>query len=161
MVIFRYRDFSDSIELENTVLDVVLSIREAQVFGISSKGTTSKESFFHSYGVNFSKADRTSYISFIDSSGNNYWYDLPEELLRKIIFKQGYLINDFCVITPPSVLWDCTPSELNILFKRPNVDAVIKTALDSTSTSALIKFISPSGVVANVNVSKSGQVYVD
>ncbi len=162
MVVFKYRDFSDSIELENMALDVVLSVREAQVFGISSRGTTTMESFFHAYGVSFSSADPTSYFSFIDSDGDNLWYDSFGEQFRKVTFKQGYSISNLCVITPPSASWDCTtPTVLNILFQRPDVNAIIKTAVNSTSTLARIEFISPSGATTSVNVSESGQVFLD
>ena len=161
MVVFRYRDFSDSIELENMALDVVLSVREAQVFGISSRGTTTMESFFHAYGVHFASVDDDSYISFIDSDGDNLWYDIPSEQFRKTIFMEGYLINDLCVITPPSSLEDCTPTELDILFQRPDVNAIIKTAANSISTFAKIELISPSGATTSVNISESGQVYID
>ncbi len=163
MVIFRYHDFSDSIELENMATDVTLAIREAQVFGISSRGTTSMESFFHGYGVSFSSIppyDLNSYISFIDSQGDNLWYDSSNEQLKKTVFKQGYSINDICA-TPPSLPEDCTITELNILFQRPNVNAILKTAEDSTSTNARIELISPSGNTANINISETGQVYMD
>ena len=160
MVIFRYRDFSDSIELENMATDVTLAVREAQVFGISSRGTTSMESFFHGYGISLTSADLHSYISFIDSHGDNLWYDSSNEQLRKTVFKQGYSIKDICA-TPLSLPEDCTITELNILFQRPNVNAIIKTAEDSTSTKARIELISPSGNTANINVSETGQVYMD
>ena len=161
MVVFRYRDFSDSVELENMTLDVVLSIREAQVFGISSRGTTSMESFFHGYGISLTSSDIDSYISFIDSGGGNLWYDSSNEQLRKTVFKQGYSINDLCAITPPDTSEVCSQAELNILFQRPNVNAIIKTAENSTSTEARIELISPSGNTANVNVSETGQIYMN
>ena len=81
IVLFKYRDFSDSIELENAALDVALAVREAQVFGISSRGTTTMKSFFYGYGVRFSSTDTDSYISFIDSKNDNLWYDSSNERL--------------------------------------------------------------------------------
>lgn len=162
MVVFRYQNFSDSIELENMSLDVVLSVREAQVFGISSRGTTTMESFFYAYGVCFSLTDPTSYISFIDSDEDNLWYDPFNENMRTTTFAQGYSINDICVITPPSALWDCTTPTVNILFQRPDVNAIIKTEKGSDlSSSARIELISPSGATTSVNISESGQAYID
>ncbi len=166
-VVFRYRDFSDSIELENMALDVVLSVREAQVFGISSRGTTTPESFFYAYGVRFSSipaADRASYISFIDSDGDDLWYDSSSdsEQLKKIVFRQGYLVDDLCTITPPATSEVCSQAELDILFQRPDVNAIIKTGkFNDHSSSARIELISPSGATTSVNVSESGQVYID
>ena len=161
IVLFKYRDFSDSIELENAALDVALAVREAQVFGISSRGTTTMKSFFYGYGVRFSSTDTDSYISFIDSKNDNLWYDSSNERLRSTALPQNYLINDLCVITPPSALEDCTPTTLNILFQRPNVDAIIKTAENSTSTDARIELVSPSGATTSINVSESGQIHVN
>jgi len=161
-VMFRYRAFSDSVELENMALDVVLSVREAQVFGISSRGTTDPESFFYAYGVSFLSGDPNSYISFIDSSGDNLWYDLPAEQLKEITFKEKYLINDLCVINNVGESEDCTPTRLDILFKRPNVNAIIKTGEGGSNlSSARIELISPSGTKADVYIAESGQVYIE
>jgi len=161
-VMFRYRAFSDSVELENMALDIVLSVREAQVFGISSRGTTDPTSFFYAYGVSFSTDNLASYVSFVDSSGDNLWYDLPAEQLKEIIFEEKYLINDICVINNVGDSEDCTPARLDILFKRPNVNAIIKTGEGGSNlSSARIELISPSGTKANVYIADSGQVYVE
>lgn len=162
VVIVKYKNFSNSIQLENAALDVALSVREAQVFGISSRGTTTMKSFFYGYGVRFDSTDPNSYISFIDSEGDNLWYNSSNEHMKTTAFAQGYSVNDLCVITPPSALWDCTtPTVLNILFQRPKVNAIIKTAESSTSSSARIELMSPSGATTSINISESGQVYLD
>lgn len=160
VVIFKYNDFSDSIELENIALDVILSVREAQIFGISSRGTTTPESFFYSYGVQFDDTEDGSFISFVDSVGNNLWYDPPGEQLSKTIFREGYKINTLCISNPGEI---CNQAELNILFQRPNVNAIIKTGefFIGSANSARIELISPSGVTVSVNVFESGQVYMD
>lgn len=158
VVIFKYNDFSDSIELENIALDVILSVREAQVFGISSRGTTTPESFFFAYGVRFSSlpADIDSFISFVDSEGDNLWYDTSGEQFRKVTFKEGYKINKLCVNGA------CGQAELDILFKRPDVNAIIKTGeFSALGSSAKIELISPSGATTSVNISESGQVYMN
>ena len=161
VVIFKYNDFSDSIELENIALDVILSVREAQVFGISSRGTTTPESFFFAYGVRFAStsADIDSFISFVDSEGDNLWYDTSGEQFRKVTFKEGYKINKLCVANPTEV---CGQTELDILFKRPDVNAIIKTGENATAaSSSRIELISPSGATTSVNISESGQVYMN
>jgi len=162
VVIFKYRDFSDSMELKNTALDVALAIREAQVFGISSRGTTTMESFFYGYGVSFSTGAPDSYVSFIDSIDNNLWFDAgTAEELKKTDFPTGYKITDLC-FTPASSAEDCTsPTTLNVLFQRPKVDAIIKTTeTDNSVTSARIEITAPSGNTADVSIYQSGQVSV-
>jgi len=164
IVVFKYRDFSDSMELHNIAYDVALAIREAQVFGISSRGTTTQESFLYGYGVNFSTTLATdkygSYISFIDSIGNNLWFDTGTvETLKKTDFPNGYKIYELCS-TPLSGVENCAPTILNILFQRPNVDAIIKSPTTTNDISAKIKLNAPSGRTAEVHIYKSGQVSV-
>ncbi|MBU0722957.1 prepilin-type N-terminal cleavage/methylation domain-containing protein [Patescibacteria group bacterium] len=163
VVVFRHRDFSNSIELKNTAYDIALALRETQVFGISSRGTDTVESFFYGYGVNFSTATPDSYISFVDSAGdNNLWFDDVTEELKKIDFPNGYKINELCFTPASSGIEDCAPPTLNVLFRRPEVDAIIKTTeTGDSATSARIEIISPSGKVANVRVYESGQISVE
>ena len=86
VVVIKYKNFSNSIQLENTALDVALSVREAQVFGISSRGTTTMKSFFYGYGVCFDSTSPNSYISFIDSEGDNLWFDSSNERMKTMTF---------------------------------------------------------------------------
>jgi prepilin-type N-terminal cleavage/methylation domain-containing protein len=64
VIIFNHQKFNDNLELTNLSYEVALSLRQAQVYGVSVKefkeGTTEEQRFGTPYGVHFNS--RTSVL---------------------------------------------------------------------------------------------------
>lgn len=170
--------FGGVVTLENLTYDVALTIRQAQVYGISVArfGTNT---FTAGYGVDFNLSSPGTYAMFADAISANGLYDCPSpgtsdcELVQSVTLNQGYRISDLCV-TSSSGTETCystssSPSHIDVLFKRPEPDAWISA--DGAScilvppngpcqASARIVITSPRGDVASVVVEDNGQISV-
>jgi len=120
VVVSGYSDFSSKAELENIALDVALTIREAQVYGISVKEIGVGQ-FDLAYGVYFDIDEPNQFILFSDSVINNT-YDTGEEISTFTV-KSDYSISDLC-ITTVGLGQDCTIGMLSVIFRRPEPDAI-------------------------------------
>lgn len=179
LVLANYNRFGGKILLENLAYDVALSLRQAQVYGISVHQFGSGN-FGLGYGVHFAKSSPTSYVLFADAISKNGLYDgCPSqascELIESTDIQRGYFISQLCVPEQTDIA-TCmsTPSaqvsSLDILFKRPDPDACISkdgvsginnpTAYACTvpQESARIVFESPRGDRVSVIVEATGQI---
>jgi len=130
VVLSRYRTFGVNAKLVNAGEDVVLALREAQVYGVGAKRNTDtngspivcggKSSFDCSYGVYFSLATPDRFIIFADVN-ESATYDVGDVVVDTIILDSPITINHIDCL--PSL--SCSGGVLNITFKRPNPDAVI------------------------------------
>ncbi len=167
--------FGGVIKLENFAYDVALSIRQAQLYGISVArfGTN----FSAGYGLRLDLANPTTYLMFADVITANGLYDgCPApgtsncELVQTSSMSGGYLINDICV-TPSSGVEVCKPAAptvLDVFFVRPEPDALISAGGASCILSgsncqiaARIQLKSPRGETMYVAVEASGQISVE
>lgn len=128
VVLARYRSFGIGAEFSNAVENVVLSLREAQVYGAGSKVTGSgmmcgspPSAFSCAYGVHFTN-NGASYVIFVDQDGNKDYAASGSEAIQTIDLPEGISIT-----IPPAL------SDLDIVFKRPFPDAIINDTLDSAS----------------------------
>ncbi len=169
--------FGGVILLENLGYDVALSVRQAQVFGISVAryGTNN---FNAGYGVHF-QTNSNTYEFFGDVITVNGMYTCPQpgtgncELVAVNTIAQGYSVSALC--SPAgTALTDCTTTgsslqktSLDVLFKRPEPDAWISvngaSCLDLAANcrdSARIVLRSPRGDYMSVIVEANGQISV-
>jgi len=163
--------FGGVVLLENLAYNIALSIRQAQVYGISVarfQGST----FSAGYGVHFDASIPDTYELFADAITANGLYDCPEpgtndcELVQSTTISTGYTIQDLCA-TPASGTEVCGLSKLDILFIRPEPDAWISSngvsCINDHSTcaqGARIQLLSPRGDVMSVSVQANGQISV-
>lgn len=146
VILFRQQAFNSSTLLRSLAYSVALSVRQAQVYGVSVReqtgvGGMGTGSFAKGYGVRFNNVGCTgdgvphSYQLFSDINGNSL-VDSGEELpCYKVGNGRGtdYKVVNFCAhplsggasicYANPSVL-----SSLIIYFRRPNPDACIATS---------------------------------
>lgn len=163
--------FGGVVILENLAYDVALSVRQAQVYGISVArfGTGT---FDAGYGISIDRASPTSYVLFADAVQVNGLYDCSSpglgtcELVQASTLNQGYSVSDVCVTSATGVE-QCGKSRVDILFKRPEPDAWI--SIDSASctqtlslcaASARVVLQSPRGDLMSVIVDANGQISV-
>ncbi len=168
--------FGGKVLLENLAYDIALSIRQAQVYGISVQrfGTNT---FSAGYGVHFdsSSGTQTSYAMFADATTKNGLYDPPGgscgspcELVQAAQLERGFLIAKLCA-PAGSDAFSCTAvNVLDILFRRPEPDAWISAgglscslALGVCHESARIVVTSPRGDTSSVVIENNGQITVN
>lgn len=169
--------FGGAITLRNLTYDVALSIRQAQVYGISvARFGPGVGTFEAGYGMHFTLDDDRHYVLFADAGVQNGLYDSGElvgnELVAETTIERGYKIADICV-KPPGGVETCSIGQLDILFKRPEPDAYISVEgsplsfnangnVTSTNLNERARIIiaSPRGDCMSVSVEATGQISV-
>lgn len=122
-VLANYKSYGNNAYFANASEDIVLALRQAQVYGVGSKGEGG--SFNSAYGVYF-VANSNQIIIFRDSVTVNNKYDAGEEI-ETITWKSPISITEItCGVLA------CT-APISVTFKRPSPDAII---LDGSATAA-------------------------
>lgn len=133
MVLVKYNSFNIKAEFSNAVEEVVLALRQAQVYGVASKSSTDSggaiircpavtgSPFDCVYGVHFSSniGENDKVTIFVDENAN-YVYDVGETIAETIRFRSP--IRVFGLKCGGG---DCAGDRMNITFRRPNPDAFI------------------------------------
>ncbi len=168
VVIFNQKSFDDTILLNNLAYDMALTIKQAQVYGVSIREAASSTPVFPSYGVYFDiGSDPKSFILFADTNFNGK-YDgtsacssLDTECVQKFNINRGNFIKSICV----GANGNCNNiTKAKIYFQRPNPEANIYYS-DASGTYVKKDFIeinlsSQTGVIKNIIVTSVGQIYV-
>ena len=163
LVLVQHARFSGNLLISNLAYDMALTLRQAQVYGLSVRefGTGSGE-FDIGYGVHFDQATPTSYVLFVDRDKNGL-YGGSTENVEIFTLRQGNFIRDFCA-TLPSGAEKCSGSSfttLDIVFVRPNPDAHIRSDIvGDLYESARTTVESRQGVTRTIDVVATGQISV-
>ena len=120
VVLANYRTFSNNADFLNVADNVALSLREAQIYGVGSKGAVVScgapaSSFNCAYGVSFPRGG-TSYIIFVDKD-DSHTYETGEEV-ETVALPSNTIIGD-------TVCGTGCADGVDITFKRPDPDARI------------------------------------
>jgi prepilin-type N-terminal cleavage/methylation domain-containing protein len=164
VVVFNYSRFRSETILTNMAYEVALSLREAQIYGVSArnaKGIATPD-FKLPYGILF-KDDSNQYFLFADTNGQTG----DGEFTGTDCINSG---GDTC-ITPYTMQQNikidriCTDSEIDIdsasvLFRRPNPEPIISAGSAITPSFVQIKLVSQSNSIRYVLVYNNGQVAV-
>lgn len=169
--------FGGAIALRNLAYDIGLSVRQAQVYGISvARFGTGGGTYDVGYGMHFALDDSRHYVLFADAGVQNGLYDSGElgasELVAETSIERGYYVSDLCA-TLPGGSETCSLEQLDIFFKRPEPDAYIsvngaplsfnadgKVISTSLNERARIVVASPRGDCMSVSVEATGQISV-
>ncbi len=160
VVLANHSRFNSSVLLGSLAYDIGLSIREAQVYGISVKQFSNQ--FQIGYGMDFSSAN--SYTLFADVNANKTYNADSDSVVQLYTLGQGNHISRFCGITS-SGSEECSDSgtpitRLDIVFLRPNPDAYISSDLSPSYSSAKVTVASAGGETRTVTVQSTGQISV-
>ncbi|HJL55718.1 MAG: prepilin-type N-terminal cleavage/methylation domain-containing protein [Candidatus Pacebacteria bacterium] len=163
IILVKHSEFSGTLLIENLAYDIALSVRKAQVFGLSVREFTAGSNEFNvGYGVHFDSASNNTYIFFADRNRNEK-YDDSSEILEIFTLRKGNIVSEFCG-TLSNGTEKCSPSDisfLDIVFERPNPDAIIKSNLSGDEyASSKITVTSPQGTQWNINIVLTGQISV-
>ncbi len=177
LLLFKYNSFNGGVLLTNLAYDVALSIRQAQsaALNVQESGIGTKN-FTYPYGVHLSTASgsNTSFYLFADSSGSHtpiagesqtagdfIFQSGSDSIINQYGLKRGSIISNICV---GSNAGSCVAKDdVNIMFIRPNPDAVIRVTSDITATYyhyAVITLQANDGSTKQVIVQGSGQISV-
>jgi len=176
VVLVQGSRFDSSILLTNLAYETALTVREAQVYGISVKGENiaSSLAFQHAYGVYFNSLDDKSITSFADrndnqiyDSGDSVCGGASSECLDILKISRGNHISKICATsTGVSATTYCSDTDssfndLSLTFKRPDPDAIIKNGL-GTFKNVSIYLTSADGASSRIlKVESTGQISVE
>ncbi|MBI5003946.1 prepilin-type N-terminal cleavage/methylation domain-containing protein [Candidatus Kaiserbacteria bacterium] len=151
--------------LDNFAYDMALTLREAQQYGISVQNFGGN--FNVAYGVHFDSSNNVNYVLFADALTPNGLYDTGE-IVQSYTITRGFRITAICA-TPygNSSVENCGLTSLDILFKRPEPDALISMngnscvlAASNCQASARVVLTAPRGNTKSVIIPASGQMSV-
>jgi len=157
VVVSGYPSFSNKAELENIALDIALTIREAQVYGVGVKETSVGTGEFDlAYGVYFDVDNPTQFVLFSDID-NDQMYDVGEGI-NTFLIKTNFRINLLC----EDIACGVSTQRLDITFKRPDLDAVIiSNEVPVPLSVAGVRITSDkTGDVKIIRVTNTGQISV-
>jgi prepilin-type N-terminal cleavage/methylation domain-containing protein len=175
VVLVSNNKYGGSVLLQNLAYDIALSIRQAQVYGISVRGNNSgsPNTFNIGYGMHFSMSDPTHYDLFADlgATPDGLFTNASENVPPSpYAIGRGYKISELCAPAGTKLSdnsYNCNspcPSSqrLDIVFKRPEPDAYIRACGASTplQESARIVVSSPRGDLLSIVVEATGQISV-
>lgn len=170
VVLVNNNRFGGVVQLENLAYDVALSVRQAQVYGISVQryGT---DDFSSGYGMHFDINDPQHYEFFADVDRDGF-FDSPGENVSPSPYtiRNGFVISGLCAPegADAATCVGATPaSQIDVVFKRPEADAWISAGgvgcvygAGTCAESARIVLLSPRGDVMSVIVGANGQISV-
>jgi len=162
LTLTNYRQFGGKILLSNKAYDVALSIREAQVYGISAR--FQNDTTFQSIPVGMSfnlNNSNTEYFLFRDSSAEDGIFNTGGlEQLSKLTLPTGFVFKELCYTDGGTK--DCGINRIDVTFKRPESDALIRVGGHSANTYDSFRIVleSHQGDTMTILVEASGQISV-
>ena len=167
IIVLKYRAFDSTTLLKGAAYEIALALRETQVRSVSALQHDDKN-FDNPYGITFTPSQKTYTVFEFNSTSEYPYYDVPEsnpdtaEDMSTVTLDRGMRIVDVCINDT-----DCSPSRVDISFKRPEFKAYFyvpgKTQPQNEAISnAVIKIDSTNntGNVFKVIVSRLGQISV-
>lgn len=154
IVLANHNLFKGTTILQNLGYDIALSVRQAQVYGISVVRTSGGKTDV-GYGVHFATAASTQYRLFADSVTRNGTYDTGEDVSPSPFnITGGYYISKLCVPAGASIATCTSVPSVDVFFIRPEPDAYILKNTDSALT------FDTTGVVTSASPNASTRVVV-
>jgi prepilin-type N-terminal cleavage/methylation domain-containing protein len=170
VVLFSQSRFNSTIFLTNLAYDTALTIRQAQTFGINIKEFNGASKFLP-YGVHFDIDHPDSFILFADNTyedldnpgegkykGDPGVCEVEKGCVTRYNITRGNKIGDLCIDANT-----CGLSSIDIVFIRPNPDAIIRSSrsgsLNSESEGRVI-LTAPDGSTRTVRVSQTGLIEI-
>lgn len=172
IALFNQGKLNGSILVTNLAYEIALSVREAQTYGVGVRADAASGNFEGGYGISFSMSRPNDIILFTDTVDPDSMLSDEEEASRLTIQNQrGNTIVAICRGQSESPCIDGADNsvdDLNIIFRRPNPEALFFSQKGST----VVDEFGPGPVYIVVNtpsmdncrvvvVEKTGQIRVD
>jgi len=168
LVLTNHSRFNGTIFLTNQAYDVALTIREAQIFGLSvQEFKNGSPTFEVGYGVHFNTVANDEFFIYADIDKSGKYEDGTDEKIDTLYLTRGNTIGRFCA-TPPGLSENCSDvvsglNTLDVTFIRPNPDAIISVppaVNPGVQSQARIFLTSRDGDERIVLVEQTGQISV-
>lgn len=161
VVLVNFPSFSSKIALDNLAHEVALAVRQAQVFGVSSREFGVGTGVFPTRGAHFNSAQNTTFLLFVDTDGNNKYSGASELAETFTIGRRNYISSICGFVTSTS---NCTPLDtVDIIFTRPDPEPIILGRIDNSEalySYTAVTVSSPSGADRAVAVWSNGQIAI-
>lgn len=163
LLLAKYGSFNQGVLLTNLAYDVAITIRNAQSYGLNVKSSDRMtDSFRDPYGVHFStspEVNKLQFTFFVDKVGSDGKYTTESEKLSTTNILRGSYIEKLYVGTDASNITET--DVLDITFKRPDPNAIIRTSTGGPYTYAeIILKSNSSNDTRKVTVISTGQISV-
>lgn len=160
VVLAKYRGYGTNANFSNSSESIVLTIRQAQVYGVGVRSNTvvctgGVTNFDCGYGASFSLASPGTMTLFADNN-NNGVFDGGAEAIQTVTWDPLTTITNLKCDSGAGLV-ACPGNTLNITFRRPNPSATIQ---DSGPTTYLAGSITVSNGTKTtvITVTKAGQI---
>ncbi|MEX0910039.1 MAG: type II secretion system protein [Candidatus Paceibacterota bacterium] len=165
VTILSQRSFDNSILIDNLAYGIALAVREAQVYGVSTRGFDTD--FTSSYGVHFDTNEPNRFVLFADrDSIGRYDGDSINDIEIFTLGTSGQ-ITDVCRVEGGAVECGDTTG-VDVSFIRPNPEPAFffydndgNYDDDLEHSGAVIELTSPGGRVKTVQIGVTGQIVVE
>lgn len=162
VVIANYPNFSSKIEFENLALDIALTLREAQVYGMGTKEAAA--GFDVAYGVHFDVTASNTFLLFMDLNGNGKYDSSPTDEIvgTSYTIKSMYKIEQTCATRAAAQQFcNLLGAPLDVTFKRPDPDAIIRMGAYGDYYRADIEVLNTKdNRIKTITVTNTGQISV-
>ncbi len=163
LVLANHSRFNSSVLLGNAAYDIALSVREAQVYGLSTQIYSG--AFQAGYGVHFQGTSQ--YFLFADlDAGHNKRYDQgTDKVIQTYTLTRGHSIKNYCGVKVDGTK-ECSDNasaitHLDIGFLRPNPDSTITGDAPGVGySSGTITIKSGSNETRTISIQSTGQISV-
>lgn len=164
VVVYKYRDFNNSIILTNVAYEVGLLVRQAQVYGLSVKGSGAGN-FDNGYGVyvirGTTRAPITPGLLKLFADDGDKMYKPNDTTIDTLLLPTGYSISGLNTFNSQGNF--SGKKNASIVFVRPNPKAYIVgdgQSLSDNVPEIHIDIKSPSGATKTIIVWHTGQISV-
>jgi prepilin-type N-terminal cleavage/methylation domain-containing protein len=168
VVLFNYTKFRSDTILTNMAYEIALSIREAQIYGVSARGVKidggPSLDFSVSHGIYIPADNSNQYFLFADNDGDSEFTGTSCAATSDICVTPYSLLGSI-KITDIQIEGQCSldPESLSIVFRRPNPEPIISDDLGTTNISRVqVTVTAQDGVTERyIVVANNGQVSVE
>jgi prepilin-type N-terminal cleavage/methylation domain-containing protein len=157
IVLANYRGYNTDALFSNASEDIVLALRQAQVYGVGVKRNVTGicggfSEFDCSYGVYFSQG-ANSIVIFADADGDQVYTSSGDSIVETARWGNSISITELLCGTLP-----CVPSLASVTFKRPSPDAFIANSAGFYSALSVTLQDANTGKTAIVGITDTGQI---
>lgn len=169
-VVVQQYSWNDQLSLNTQTYDMVLYIRQAQVYslGVKEYKTDTQDGFNVGYGVYIDTNNSNQYVFFVDKNKDTQ-FDSDQEVLEIKNFKNGVYISKVCGFNGSAE--KCSDSQgslekVEISFYRPEPKANLNflnsggNNVASFDPPAKIYLKSPRGRESSIKIEENGQISI-
>ena len=166
VILANHSRFDSHVLLGSLAYNIALSVREAQVYGLSVRQNNT--SFQVGYGLHIESANNKQYILFADTNSNKQYDSGTDTIVKQYTLGKNHTLSNFCGTKADGTMHCSNGStatqitKLDVVFLRPDPDANISSEIPNTPYSSAQIYVSSSGgATRSLTVASTGQISVN